>query len=213
MPDEQAPRLASNLQAYCEVVFEPDDIVELRLLGNGMADFATLAVAAEEGLGLKPGTFLSAYAGNRGQASDLAIEASAIGEGILGLIDDRNFWEGTARELLAELENHHCSEQTKNRRDWPKNPQALGKALRRIAPNLRQTGIDVRFDRGKGRGRRRLIALEKSRILPSDMSELSESTRNKGASNVVSDMSDGSDSKIHPYSCESLSFSERGTTP
>jgi hypothetical protein len=54
---------------------------------------------------------------NRGQASDLAIEASAIGAVILGLIDDRNHWEETAQELLDELEDHHCSERTKNRRD------------------------------------------------------------------------------------------------
>ena len=68
--------------------------------------------------------------------------------------------------------------------------------------SLRQAGIDIQFDRGRGKGRRRLITLEKSRILPSDMSEPSESARNNGAANAVSDMSDGSDSKIHPYSCE-----------
>jgi hypothetical protein len=173
-----------------------------------MADFATLVVAAEEALGLDPGTFLSAYAGNRSQASDLAIEASPVGEGILGFVDDRDFWEGTARDLLAELENHYCPEQTKNRRDWPKNPQALGKALRRIAPNLRQIGIDVRFDRAGGRGRRRLITLEKSRILPSDMSELSESARNGAISDAGSDMSDISDKKIQHYTTVRLLNSE-----
>jgi hypothetical protein len=90
-----------------------------------MADFATLAVAAEEGLGLKPGAFLSAYAGNRGQASDLAIEASAIGPAILAFIEEQQRWEGTAAELQATLEIHCCSEQTKSRRDWPKNPPAV----------------------------------------------------------------------------------------
>ncbi len=34
MPDEQTPSLASDLQLYCQVVFEPNDIVELRLLGK-----------------------------------------------------------------------------------------------------------------------------------------------------------------------------------
>jgi hypothetical protein len=174
-----------------------------------MADFATLAVAAEEGLDLKPGTFLSAYADNRGQASDLAIEASAIGAVILGLFDNRNYWEGTAQELLTELENlHHCSERTKNRRDWPKTPEALGKALRRIAPNLRQAGIDVRFDRGSGKRRSRLIVLEKLDILLSDLSEPSGDNRNKGASKVVSDRLDSSDSNIPHYSCESPCHSE-----
>jgi hypothetical protein len=36
-----------------------------------------------------------------------AIEVSAIGEVILGFIDDRNYWEGTAQELLTALEDHH----------------------------------------------------------------------------------------------------------
>lgn len=163
--------------------------IELKNLPR-MADFATFAVAAEEGLDLEPGTFLSAYAGNRGQASDLAIEASSVGEGILGLINDRNYWEGTAQDLLTELEDHHCPERTKNRRDWPRTPQAVGKALRCIAPNLRQTGIDVRFDRCGGKGRRRLIVLEKLGILPSEMSESSEDTRNGAVLNPISDMSD-----------------------
>ncbi len=168
-----------------------------------MADFATLAVAAEEGLGLEPGAFLSAYTVNRGQASDLAIEASAIGTVILGFIDEHKHWEGTAQELLTQLEDHHdCSERTKNRRDWPKSPQSVGKALRRIAPNLRQSGIDVRFDRGSGKGRRRLIILEKLGILLSDMSEASGDSRNMAATNVVLDKSDVSDNKSLFNSCD-----------
>jgi hypothetical protein len=81
--------------------------------------------------------------------------------------------------------------------------KAIGKALRRIAPNLRQAGVDVRFDRGSGKGRRPLIVLEKLDILLSDLSEPSGDIRNRAASNVVSDRSDVSDSNIHPYSCES----------
>ncbi len=135
---------------------------------------------------------------NRGQASDLAIEASAVGPAILVFIEEEQCWEGTAAELQTTLENRYCSEQTKNRRDWPKNPQAVGKALRRIAPNLRQAGIDVQFERGTGKSRRRLILLRKSGFLPSEMSE---DTQNVVVSNVVSDMSDVSDNKSLFDSC------------
>lgn len=130
------------------------------------------------------------YAGNRGQANDLAIEASSIGDGILELLNDRSHWEGTARDLLAELEARNGPERTKKLRDWPSNPQAIGKALRRIAPNLRQTGIDVQFNRSSGKGRRRLIILEKLDILSSEMSEPSEDVLNKAVLNPVSNMSD-----------------------
>jgi len=66
---------------------------------------------------------------NGGQASDLAIEASAIGTVILGFIDEHKHWKGTAQELLTQLEDHHdCSERTKNRRET-KGATILGKGL------------------------------------------------------------------------------------
>ena len=135
-----------------------------------MADFATWSVAAEEGLELSSGTFLSAYTDNTKNANDLAIEVSSIGPSIIDLVEKKSHWEGTAQELLDELEDNYCSDQIRNRRDWPKKPQAIGKSLRHIAPNLRRLGIDIQFDRGKTIKRRRLICLKKMDILPSNMS-------------------------------------------
>jgi len=43
---------------------------------------------------------------------------------------------------------------------WPKTPQYFAIALRRIAPQLRLIGIDVRFDRGRSV---RLITISKVR--------------------------------------------------
>jgi hypothetical protein len=63
-----------------------------------MADFATWVVAAEPALPWKPGEFLKTYCGNRDAANDLAIEASAVGPALLGLMDKASTWRGTSKE-------------------------------------------------------------------------------------------------------------------
>jgi hypothetical protein len=69
-----------------------------------MADFATWVTAAEPALGWTPGTFLEAYFANREEANEAAIDASAVGPAILTFMQERISWEGTAQELLDQLE-------------------------------------------------------------------------------------------------------------
>ena len=143
-----------------------------------MADFAALSVAAEESLSLYQGSFITAYTANRESAADLAIEVCAVGPAIQEFMAEKDYWEGTAGELLDELENDdYTSEKTRKRKDWPKSPQAMGKDLRRISPNIRRNGIDIQFRRGDDTKRKRLIQIEKCN-LPSNMSEPSETTLN-----------------------------------
>ena len=164
-----------------------------------MADFAIWAVAAEESLGLYEGSFITAYTANRESATDLAIEASPIGPAIQGLMENQSCWEGTAQELLEKLEHdNYPNENTRKRKDWPKSPQVLGKALRQIAPNLRRSGIEVKFDRGTGKKRKRLIIIELCETL---LSEPSDTNLNNVQKNGVSDRSDRSDRKKQSGSC------------
>jgi len=127
-----------------------------------MADFAAWVAAAEPALGWEAGQFMEAYGGNRESANSLAIESSPVGPAVVGLMYARGTrgWSGIARELLAELEDHHSDEKTRNRRDWPKGPRAMGAALRGIAPNLRASGVSVAFYEPSGRSKRRIIHLE-----------------------------------------------------
>jgi len=138
-----------------------------------MADFATWVTAAEPALGWAPGTFLAAYTENREGANALALESSRLWPAVCGLMDMRGQWTGTAAELLTELEDHHTDERTRKRRDWPKTPRGASADLRRLAPNLRATGIDVRFEREAGGKRRRLLRLECLRIPSSQPSRQS----------------------------------------
>jgi len=140
-----------------------------------MADFAHWVVAAEPALGLQPGEFMMAYVGNREAANDMALEASSVSAGLLGFVEDCEWWEGTASELLSELNSRTSNDEVKKQLGWPKSPQGLGAILKRLAPNLRAVGINVR--RGSGR-QRRTWTLEKfdgnlsrsSRLSPEDSS-------------------------------------------
>jgi hypothetical protein len=143
-----------------------------------MADFALWATAAEPALGLKPGSFMEAYTSNRSSANELTLDVSPIVAPLRELLECAD-WMGTATSLLADL-NAHASEKTQGLKAWPRSGQALSNALRRLAPNLRATGVSVKFIREAHTGRR-LMVLEKSSKFASPSSPSSPSDTNAPA--------------------------------
>ncbi len=115
-----------------------------------MADFARWVVAAEPALPWKPGAFMEAYVGNRAAAHELAIEASVIGAAVRALVKSLGGWSGTASELLETLNSRlprTGSGSTVYPQGWPKKANTLSGHLRRIAPNLRETGVSITTER------------------------------------------------------------------
>ena len=92
-------------------------------------------------LGFDPDSFMDAYSGNRDGANRLALDSSPISPFLLA-IADKKVWQGTATELLERL-NLMSDDRTQRQWAWPKSPQAVSNALRRLTPNLREAGIDV----------------------------------------------------------------------
>ena len=145
-----------------------------------MADFALWSCAAAEACGWTAQDFLDAYQGVREAVHDLTLEASPVGPLVRDFAQQHSPWEGTASELLMELETlaqgvrddatptsgkgvtmqapKAGSDVTKHK-SWPKNGQVLSNALRRLAPTLRAVGVDVTFDRDPDQKRRRIIRL------------------------------------------------------
>lgn len=118
-----------------------------------MADLATWVTAAEPALAWRRGTFLDAYLANREEANEAAIEASAVGQAVLGFMRERLSWEGTAQELLDQLDPEAAGKVTLAGRRLPKSAAGLSRALRRVAPNLRASGLVVEFLPREGRRR------------------------------------------------------------
>ena len=125
-----------------------------------MADFAHWVIAAESGLGLAPGEFLTAYRENRKDAHGQALEACPIVEPLERFMSDKSEWAGTATDLHAALEEK-TAERQQARPGWPKNGTGLSGQLRRIAPNLRSRGLDIKTSRESGGQRKRIITIAK----------------------------------------------------
>ena len=119
-----------------------------------MADFAEWAVACEEGLGLEPGQFLSAYKANQLAANGLAIEASPLAQAIISFIKDCHYWEGTTGGLKKALDGRLQAneENPKKKQGWPSSPRKLGAMLKEIAPNLRRNGLRIEFGERGAKG-------------------------------------------------------------
>jgi len=116
-----------------------------------MADFARWISACERALGLGEVEALEVYRSNCAEARDLALEASPVFEPLRELA--KVGFSGTSSELLLVL-NKLVSEGTRRSRRWPKAPNALGNALRRMAGSLRSGGIDICFSRAEHQGTR-----------------------------------------------------------
>jgi DNA primase catalytic core len=129
-----------------------------------MADFARWVVACEEAIDCELGTFMSAYSENREEANLSAIENSLVGSAIITFMGDKDYWEGTYKELLGKLEKQ-VGEKTTKQKYWPKSPKKFSAELRRVIPNLRSKGIEVIEKGHKENGNS--IALQKNSHGPS----------------------------------------------
>jgi hypothetical protein len=124
-----------------------------------MADFAQWAVAAEEAFRWAEGTFLRAYDSNRGAAVAVSLEASSIVPALMMFLLTSRYWRGTAADLLRGIEKSAEPEEVRQR-SWPANPQLLSSQLRRIAPHLRASGLDIHFgEKTPAMGSKRIITI------------------------------------------------------
>lgn len=143
-----------------------------------MADPAKWVTAAESALPWQTGGFMEAYAGNRDAANELALEASPVGLAIVQMMQNRAFWDGTATDLIFELEEKRYADlRTRSRVDWPKKPKAMSDAIRRITKPLREAGIKVVFDRT---AKARRIIIERVAPVASDSSPASSNANDGG---------------------------------
>ncbi len=127
-----------------------------------MADFCMWIAAAEPGLGWEPGSFMAAHRANRAGAVELAVESDPVASAVVKLAERVALpWEGSAGELLAELDQE-VKEKVRVSRSWPAAPAQLANRLRRAAPNLRQIGIEIEFGgRSTTKDRKRLVVIRR----------------------------------------------------
>lgn len=137
-----------------------------------MADFAIWAGACEEALGMVRGQFREAYEDNRADAQALALESAPLYEPLAKLAGEG--FSGTTSKLLTRLSTM-VTEATRRSNRWPKAPNALSNALRRMAGNLRSVGMEVDFSRPQ-HGGKRLVSVHRAESLSERSSPSSPSS-------------------------------------
>jgi len=129
-----------------------------------MADFARFSLAAAPSLGLSEREALGILGSAREEAVAVTLEYSPLVATVEALANGQEPWVGTATDLLAKLRARTPDEE--RGRDFPATPRAISEHLRRIAPALRASGIDVTTGTRVGHKRSRLITIR--RVTSSD---------------------------------------------
>lgn len=124
-----------------------------------MADFVHWIVAAEPALPWPDGAFLWAYEDNRRAAVETALAADEVAVAVRDLMGRMSEVEDTPSDIL-DLFNEFTGEEIKRRQGWPKSASAMSTRLKRLAPALRRSGINVRFTRTADRREIRIAQIE-----------------------------------------------------
>jgi hypothetical protein len=159
--EEARPRIFGALLDVVSCALRKRDEVRLEESPR-MADFAAWVTAAEEVLGWEPGDFMRAYEGNRREASEALLENDPVATAIRELLDrcPGGEWSGTSEKLLEKL-NWRATEEIMRTKAWPKAPNHLSRHLNRIAPALREAGIEY-LQHEEGREKRKIKTLRKT---------------------------------------------------
>jgi len=111
-----------------------------------------------------------------------AIDASPIAQAIIKLMENRTVWQGSAQELLNELNRIETNDAIKRAKSWVTTSVWMGRTLTRIAPDLRAVGIDINRDGRKANST--WIVIEKIANLPTLPTLPTQTILHKGSSSV-----------------------------
>jgi hypothetical protein len=109
-----------------------------------MADFMRWGAAMAVAQGRSVKSFAHDYATNIARQNDHAIAGSVTATVLLAFLETRGDWDGTVNELLSVLDLH-AETMHIPKRERPSSPQALGRRLREVRPNLAAVGWEVSF--------------------------------------------------------------------
>jgi hypothetical protein len=109
-----------------------------------MADFAQWSIACETAY-QPAGTFMTAYDTFREDAAGFVLEGNLVAETIRQFMaNTMDQVTTTTTELYDALSAKVPEQSRKDRSRWPQSSKGLGGQLRKLAPALRNVGLDVK---------------------------------------------------------------------
>jgi hypothetical protein len=119
------------------------DNIRIERAGS-LADFEKWSMAAAPAFGWPVDEFQTAYRKNQACVVDDTFEADAFAVAIRDFIVPKrpDGWEGTAGELLTELDEV-TPERIRKSRSWPKMPGQVGTRIKRAVPLLEHKGFTI----------------------------------------------------------------------
>jgi hypothetical protein len=165
-----------------------------------MADWAEWCEIIAHCMGEEEGAFMKAYRANINLQTEEVIEGSDLAIAIRELVelfDDKGTeFRGTPTELLLKLNLIADAKNidTRGNKYWPKTAARLSRSLKLLQRTLRETGIQVRWEKDKStKNNTRIIVIAK---LPSEPSESSNNCKPCSKSPDESDGKNSSDNSL-----------------
>ena len=113
-----------------------------------MADFARWGAAAAQALGHTTEEFVEAFDGNVKRQHEAVLESSPVALAIIDFMQDKQQWDGSATELLKQLEQRAERQGISTRtKTWPGSVTWLQRQINEVLPTLQSMGIDFHSDR------------------------------------------------------------------
>ena len=129
-----------------------------------LADFAVWVSACEEALELAPGEFMQAYSANLEDGNARVVETSPLASAVIAMLEAHT---GEIQMSPTELFNAlraFAVEDERRQKDWPKSVRGMTCTLKRLAPNLREIGIEYEAGKTSGANSRRYVRLSRSHV-------------------------------------------------
>jgi hypothetical protein len=122
-------------------------------------DWARLALASAQVMGISQADFLEVLEIVKKRQDRYVTTSTSVCDAALRLMEKRSVWEGTATELLGELEGIARVARLDTTR-WPKCAEQLGQLLNNVKKEMEAEGVTVERNR-VGKNRDRLVKLTK----------------------------------------------------
>ncbi len=123
--------------------------------------FVELGLSLEQVMDWQPGTFLRVLGETRDEAHETAIESSPVGQALQDFMNIHETWSGTMAALLAQLKLQ-VEESVARSKYFPQDSTRLAKALLRLSPDLKATGIEI--ENRKSNGVKVVVLVKRAKI-------------------------------------------------